>query len=89
MRHSATGPFLPGPSVRELRQRFPDLTDVSIPMVRRSFRITAHTAERLLRIARDQAAAEAPPAPIAELMRRFQFSEDEARWAYANVGMPE
>jgi len=89
MLHRANGPFLPGPSIRELRSRFPDLTEVTVPMVRRSFDITSHTAERVLQIAREQAAAEAPPAPIAELMRRFRFSEEEARWAYANVGMPE
>jgi hypothetical protein len=89
MLHLAQGPFLPGPSVRELRERFPDLKAASIPAVRRSFNITSHTAERVLRIAREQDAGNAPQSDVEKLMARFGFSEEEARWAIANVGMPE
>lgn len=89
MMHLAAGPFLHGPSVRELRERFPDLAAVSIPMIRRTFNTTSHTADQVLRLARQQAAAEAGEDDVGKLMQRFGFSEEEARWAIANVGMPE
>jgi hypothetical protein len=77
------------PSIAEVRLRFGDLDAVTVPMLRRSFEITSHTARQVLRLAKQEADTGKPPAHLAALMQRFGFSESEARWAYENVGMPE
>ena len=87
MRNLQSAPSVP--SVAEVRARFPNLAEVTVPMLRRSFGIRYDIASPLLELAKRETTAEPVPEPIAELMRRFRFSEEEARWAYENVGMPE
>lgn len=77
------------PDPVELRRRFPDLSVVTVPMVRRSFNTSANLAQQALILAKQKAqqdalqAATLPP-NVAALMQEHGLSETEAVWALAN-----
>lgn len=82
----------PVPSTAEVLERFPDLTNVTVSTLRRSFDITTHTASNVLRLARREAARrfamshpERPTvhlesARIRALREEYGFSAWEARY---------
>lgn len=82
MRHLAK-PAARDPSVREVLEAFPGFDEsVSIPMLRRHFNITKHTAVALKRMALRHQRAQAPKvtATMRRVMEDCGVNEAEARW---------
>lgn len=77
------------PDPAELRRRFPDLSVVTVTMVRRTFHTSANFARQALILAKQKAHQEAQqaatlPPNVAALMQEHGLSESEAVWALAN-----
>lgn len=81
----------PLPNVNDVLASFTDIRAVTVATLRRRFNITRHTALQVRRLAIAETARrnEKASGDVEELMRRFRFSESEAQWALANMGMPE